>query len=100
MVYRVQTLHGSTLSLIASIVSVNGPPFLFFQSLKLLNFVFNAIPYRDPAFHSTADPDPVSHNNVDPLGGQIWVPWIKIKDQFGIRRGGKGVRQCDASQAD
>jgi hypothetical protein len=36
------TLQGSILSLHASIVSVNGPPYLHFEPLKLLNFDFNA----------------------------------------------------------
>jgi hypothetical protein len=53
---------------------------------------FTAIPYRDPALHSNADPDPVSHNSADPLGGQIWVPWIKTSL---ARREGNGGRPCD-----
>ncbi len=40
----------------ASILSVYGPPRLFFEPLKLLNFDFNADPV--PAFHSNSDQDP------------------------------------------
>ncbi len=46
-----QTLQGSSLSLQASIVSVD------FEPLKPLNFDCNADP--DPAFLSNGDPDPV-----------------------------------------
>jgi hypothetical protein len=48
-------------------VSVHGPPPLHFESLKLLNFDFNADPDPDPAFHSNADPDPYPayHSNAD-----------------------------------
>jgi hypothetical protein len=60
---------------------------------------FTSIPYRGPAFHSNADPDPVSHNNADPLVGKSNLGSLD-KDQFGMRRGGKGVRPCDASQVD
>jgi hypothetical protein len=35
-------------------VSVHGPPGLYFEPLKLLNFDFNADP--DSAFYSNADP--------------------------------------------
>ncbi len=42
----------------------NGPPRLYIEALKLLNFDFNAVP--DPAVHSNADPDPASKNNADP----------------------------------
>jgi hypothetical protein len=37
-------LRGSILSLQASIVSVHGTPWFYFQPLKLLNFDFNADP--------------------------------------------------------
>jgi hypothetical protein len=53
-----------------------------------------AIPYRDPAVHSNADPDPVSHKNADPLGDKSNLDPLD-KDQFGMRRGGKGGRPCD-----
>ncbi len=46
------------LSLQGSIVSVNGPPLLYFELLKFLNVGNNADP--DTAFHSEADPDPAS----------------------------------------
>ncbi len=39
---------------------------LNFVPLYLLNFVFNADPH--PAFHSYADPEPVSQNNANPSG--------------------------------
>jgi hypothetical protein len=42
---------------------------LFFVSLKLLNFDFNADP--DPVFRSSADlPDLACKNNVDPCGSE------------------------------
>jgi hypothetical protein len=49
-------------------MSVQGPPWLLFEPLKLLHFDFNADP--DPSFHSNADtnPDPASQNNWDPYG--------------------------------
>ncbi len=51
------------MSLQASIVSVHGPPRLYVEPLKLMNFDFNADP--DPAFHSSADPDPASKTIAD-----------------------------------
>ncbi len=48
--------QGCILILHTSILSVYGPPRLHFKSLKLLNFDFDADP--DPAFHSSADPQP------------------------------------------
>ncbi len=44
---------------------VHGPPWLYFERLKLLNFDFKADP--DPAFpfNTNADPDPASKNNDD-----------------------------------
>jgi hypothetical protein len=56
------------ISLQAFIVSVHGPPRLFFEPLKPLNFFFNADLDPDPAFHSSAAPDsdPASKNNADP----------------------------------
>jgi hypothetical protein len=50
------TLQGSIFSFQASIVSVYGPPQLYLEPLKLLNFAFNA--ETDPAFHSNADLNP------------------------------------------
>jgi hypothetical protein len=53
-------------------VSVHSPPQLYFASLKLLSFDFNAAPEPDTAFHSYADSDPdpetdqASKNNADP----------------------------------
>ncbi len=63
-----QTLHGSILSLHASIESFRDPPWLHLNLLKLLNFNFNADtdPNPDPAFHSNANPHPASQNNADP----------------------------------
>jgi hypothetical protein len=43
-----------------------GPPWLHFEPLPLPTFDFNADPDLDPAFHSTANLDPVSQNNADP----------------------------------
>jgi hypothetical protein len=48
--------QGSIFSLYASNVSVQGPPWLHFELLKLRNFDFNADP--DPASRNNADPDP------------------------------------------
>ncbi len=39
-------------------MSVHGHPRLYFESVKLLNFYFDAYPDPDPAFHCNADPDP------------------------------------------
>jgi hypothetical protein len=58
------TLQSSILSLHASVVSVHGPPRLYLELLKLLNFYFNTDP--DPAVHSHSDPDPASKNYADP----------------------------------
>jgi hypothetical protein len=44
------------LGLQASVVSIHGPPRLYIEPLKLLNFDFDA------------DPDPASKNNADPCG--------------------------------
>ncbi len=44
-------------------MSVQGPPRLYFEPPKLLNFDSNADP--DPTFRSNADPDPASKNNAD-----------------------------------
>jgi hypothetical protein len=52
-------------------VSIHGPPRLYFEPLKLLNFDFNAD--SDSVFHFNADPDPVSKNNADPDP----QPWIR-----------------------
>jgi hypothetical protein len=46
--------------------SLQGPPLLYIESIKLLNFIFNAD--LGPAFHSNADPDPASKNYADPSG--------------------------------
>ncbi len=61
----------------SSIVIVHGPPRFYFETLKFLNFDFNAEP--DPGFHrlwcgsgarsslqNNANPDPASKNNADP----------------------------------
>jgi hypothetical protein len=56
-----KTLHGSILSLYASVVSVHGPLWLHFEPLKLQNFDFSA------------DPDPASQNNAVP----DTQPWFK-----------------------
>ncbi len=61
-----QTLHGSILTLNASIVCAHNPPWLHFEPVKLLNFDADSNPDRDPAFHSNADPDQNSENNPDP----------------------------------
>jgi hypothetical protein len=53
LVYRPYS-QASILSLQASIVSVHGPPRLYFEPLKLLAYEFNA------------DPDSASKNNADP----------------------------------
>ncbi len=49
-------------------MSIHGPPQLYIESPKLLNFDFDADP--DPAFHSNLDPhpvpDPASDNNPQP----------------------------------
>ncbi len=45
---------------------VHGPLLLYFETLKLLNFDFNADPGPDPALHSNADPDQASEINADP----------------------------------
>jgi|688.fasta_scaffold757859_1 hypothetical protein len=39
-------------------------PRLYFELLKLFNFVFNADP--DPDFNSNADPDPIMRVHADP----------------------------------
>jgi hypothetical protein len=57
-------LPGPHLSLQTSIVSVHGPPRLYFSPLKVLNFDFNAD--QNSAFHSNEDRDPTSKKNVDP----------------------------------
>jgi hypothetical protein len=60
------------LNLHASIVSVQGPPLLHFELLKLLNFDFNADP--DPAFQSTADPDQHHCSLVFPFSTFFNIP--------------------------
>ncbi len=55
-----QNLQGSIFRLHASTVSFHGPPKLHFENLKFLSFDFNAEPDPNIAFHSYADPDPVS----------------------------------------
>ncbi len=52
------------MSLPTSIVSVRGPPRLYFEPLKLLKLGFNADP--DPAFHSKSDPYPAFHSKAEP----------------------------------
>jgi hypothetical protein len=46
-------------------VSIQGPPRLFFEPLKLQSFDFNADTDPHPAFHSNMDPDPASEKNAD-----------------------------------
>jgi hypothetical protein len=58
---RLSTIGPQTLQ--GSIVSVQVPPWLYFE---LLNFDFDAVTYPDPAVHSNADPDQASQNNADP----------------------------------
>jgi hypothetical protein len=60
MVYGIDPQR-SIFSLQASIVSVHGPPRLYFEPLKLLVNEFNA------------DPDSASKNNADPLPIQIQI---------------------------
>jgi hypothetical protein len=50
-----QTIHGFSLRLHASIVSVRGPLWFHFEPRNILSFDFNADP--DPAFRSNADPE-------------------------------------------
>ncbi len=47
------------------------PPRHLFKPLQLLNFDYDAVLGPDPAFHSNADPDPASQNNVDLSGSGI-----------------------------
>ncbi len=47
-------------------MNVHGPPLLYLESLKLLNFDFNVDPGLDPSFHSCVDPDPAFKNNANP----------------------------------
>jgi hypothetical protein len=76
-------------------MSAYDPPRLYFEPLKLLNFVINADPdpaihcivdpdtaFRsnadpDSAFHSNSEPDPASKNNADPNP----QPWTITKHQ-------------------
>ncbi len=76
----IQTLHGSILSLHASIDSAHGPPWLHYEPFVTpdppFDFVSNLDPDPplnfdadlDPAFHCYADPDPASLNCADPDG--------------------------------
>ncbi len=57
-------------------MSVHGPPRLYFEPLKLLNFNSNTDP--DPAFNSNADPDTGSKNNVDQCGSAT----LEVKCRF------------------
>jgi len=65
-----RTVQGSILSLHCQ------RPRLHFDTLKLLNFDFNADPDLDPAFPSNADPDPASKINAEP-DLQPWIGWMK-----------------------
>jgi hypothetical protein len=83
LVYRPS--KGFILSLQASVLSVHGPPWLYFEPLKLLIFEFYVD--QDPAFHSNADPDPASKNNADPcirIRNPCSVIWNKCSQR--IRR--------------
>ncbi len=71
-----KTLWGSILSLQASVVSVHGPPRLYLNSQKLLNFDFNVDP--DPAF---------------PL---MWI-WILLKQNGDPRASGSATLFSDRS---
>ncbi len=69
------TLHGSFLSLHATIASLHDPPGPFVRLyIQILNFDFVADPkpafdfdaYSDPGFHSKTDPDPASQSYANP----------------------------------
>ncbi len=61
-----QTFQNPISSLHTSFMSVDSPPWLHFEPLKLLNFELSADP--DPAFHSNADLDSTLKNNAYPCG--------------------------------
>ncbi len=67
-----QTVHGSILTLHASIVSFHGHPWLHCEPPQLLNFNLDADPDRafdfdaDLPFHSDADADLDSKHDADP----------------------------------
>ncbi len=52
-------------------MSVHGPPRLYFEPLKLLNFNFNA--EQHSAFYSNKDPDKASKNYAYPCGAATLV---------------------------
>jgi hypothetical protein len=63
---------GSILSPKVSIVSVHGPPQLYFEPLNLLNFDINAD--MDLAFYTDANPDPAEKKkNSDPSGSATLI---------------------------
>jgi hypothetical protein len=62
--FGLQILQGFILSLHAFILSIQCPPRLHFEPLKLRNFDFNVDPAQ--AFHSNSDSDAASKNNADP----------------------------------
>ncbi len=46
-------------------MNVRGPPLLYFEPLRHLNFDFISGPGLDPAFHSCVGLDPASKNNAN-----------------------------------
>jgi hypothetical protein len=64
-----QGLHFEPPGLHCDSVSVHGPPQIYFEPLKPLNFAFNADPDPDPVFDSNAAPDAASQKM-----------WIRIRN--------------------
>jgi hypothetical protein len=62
---RSLVLQGSILSLQASIVSVQGPQWLWFEPLKLLNFDFNEVTDLDFYFNADPETDAAFKNNAN-----------------------------------
>jgi hypothetical protein len=71
-------------------VSVHGPPRLHFESLKLLNYDFNADP--DPAFPSNVNPDPASRNYGDSCGSGSATLFARKVSKIRIRDSEKRAR--------
>ncbi len=46
-------------------MNVHGPPLLYLEPLKLLNFDFIADPGLDQGFQSCVDPDPAPKRNAN-----------------------------------
>jgi hypothetical protein len=67
--------HGLAIC-ITCILSVHGPPRLYFEPLKLLNFDFYAD--TDPDVHFNGDPDPVSKKM-----------WIRIRNPGSVLTPGR-----------